>query len=528
MKTKRSFVICALVGLAIAVAACAPAPTPAPTAAPPTAAPKPTETAKPTVAPTTATTEFPVPIPSGQLVPRTATSIPWGVAELRVTPINLDQYGYVQEEYFLTGTANVYNWPDTAKSAVVVTATIPYVTEILVTRPANMDKFSGNVFVEVGNATAGYDQANLFQGNWQYFFRQGDVHIETVSQPGTVKKLIEYNPTRYTSLKWGTDTPENGLYWDIYSQIAAWIRSSKAENSLKGKVKYVFGVGQSQSAVMLNTYINAVFPFTKNASGQYIYDGFCLLVGVNYFPIRSGVPAPYSFPSRAPVPIIRYQASADFANMMGPSDNKPISSRREDSDTPGDQYRLVEVAAMPHNSIFVNLYMVNAAEKAKVGATIPSMDITFGDTTNDFPNIYFYRGALANLVKWVRDGVKPPNVPRLTYAAMHGSERIEYEEDQYGNSLGGLRNPWADFPTATYVPHSYNDPKITGSGQFTRNYKIPFTNDKLKQMYGNRQSLVDKYIKGIDDLVAGRWFTPEDAALAKADLLKLWIPLTLP
>ncbi len=45
-------------------------------------------------------------------VPRTETSIPVGTAYFPGAPgsINLADYGYVEEEYFLSGTANVYDY----------------------------------------------------------------------------------------------------------------------------------------------------------------------------------------------------------------------------------------------------------------------------------------------------------------------------------------------------------------------------------------------------------------------------------
>ena len=277
-----------------------------------------------------------------------------------------------------------------------------------------------------------------------------------------------------------------------------------------------------QSSVMLNTYINAVLPLTKQADGKYIYDEVVQNIGPNYFAIRDTASTPYSFPSRGIVPTIRTMSSADFPNMMGPSNNPALSSRRGDGDVPADQYRLVEVAGMPHNSIFSNTYASSATDLAKIGYKITASDVTFSyastKSTNDFPAQYFYRGAEADIVKWVRNGIKPPYAPRITYSPMHGTEEIEYLEDQYGNTVGGLRNHWVDFPTGAYIPHSYNDPVVSGSGQFTRNYKIPFAADKIHQLYGTKSNLMRQYYQGIDQPVAGRWITPEDAVLAKNDI----------
>ena len=58
--------------------------------------------------------------------------------------------GYVEEEYLVSGTANVYNWP-AAGSATVRTTGAPYTTRMLVRRPIDSAKSSGNVIVEMLN-----------------------------------------------------------------------------------------------------------------------------------------------------------------------------------------------------------------------------------------------------------------------------------------------------------------------------------------------------------------------------------------
>src|SRR5262245_61196882 len=64
-------------------------------------------------------------------------------------PSTLDwsSYGYVEEEFFVAGTATAYTTTGTLTSDGMWTAsagdTAPYVTRILVRRPANPKKFNG-------------------------------------------------------------------------------------------------------------------------------------------------------------------------------------------------------------------------------------------------------------------------------------------------------------------------------------------------------------------------------------------------
>ena len=88
-----------------------------------------------------------VPLPTviGPL-PVTDTSYPFGAADHTMVPEDLSKVGYVEEEYLVSGTANVYTWPAPGP-AVVRTANAPYTTRMLVRRPAQRGHFSGNVIV---------------------------------------------------------------------------------------------------------------------------------------------------------------------------------------------------------------------------------------------------------------------------------------------------------------------------------------------------------------------------------------------
>src|SRR5262245_53006656 len=70
-------------------------------------------------------------------IPTTATSHP-----LLDATAALQAVGYVQEEYILSGKANVYGWAGSGRGIKVVTADAPYATRLLVWRPAEPRKFS--------------------------------------------------------------------------------------------------------------------------------------------------------------------------------------------------------------------------------------------------------------------------------------------------------------------------------------------------------------------------------------------------
>lgn len=472
------------------------------------------------------------PLPSVQAVERTSTSIPWGANDMKYTPINLAARGYSEAEYFQSGNANIYDWPDTSKSAVVKTANIPYVTQIIMWYPSDQSKFSGNVIIEVGNATSGYDEPNIWKQVHEQVMKNGDAYIDMVSQSGPLAKLKQYDPVRYASLNWtppNASASENGLYWDMLSQTAAWVRYG--QNFPLKNVKTVIATGSSQSSVYLNTYVNAVLPIAAKGDGKPIFDGILQQNGPNYFAINSSAAAPYSVPERGIVPIIRLASSADFANMMGPSDNPPLSSRRADSDAPGDQYRLYENACATHNQIWMNLYRTGFTNLNKIGvydSLTMQRDVTNTADGNDFPGWALLNAALVNLENWINKGVAPPkDLPRLNYVKLGtgtgnlaAAEQLEYAQDAYGNPTGGVRNPWCDVPVAQYVPHAYSyytttwcttNPCYSGSSSFTRNWKIPMTQAQLTAKYGNNAAYFSQWMTSMNSMVTQGLMLPDDA-----------------
>ena len=78
-----------------------------------------------------------------RLVPTTETSHPFARADVKC---NFKENGYVEDEYFVYGKANLYDAnPD--ERPVVIAENVPYVNRMLVRRPADPARFSGNVVI---------------------------------------------------------------------------------------------------------------------------------------------------------------------------------------------------------------------------------------------------------------------------------------------------------------------------------------------------------------------------------------------
>src|SRR5439155_609024 len=74
----------------------------------------------------------------------TPRSYPFGAADHTLVPQDLKSLGYVEEEFLITGIANVYDWAELGPASVRV-SNAPYTTRVLVRRPISRSKFSGNV-----------------------------------------------------------------------------------------------------------------------------------------------------------------------------------------------------------------------------------------------------------------------------------------------------------------------------------------------------------------------------------------------
>src|SRR5262249_36951823 len=119
------------------------------------------------------------PIPTFIAVPTTSTSQPYGSNDSGVA--NLADFGYVQEEFFISGTAQGST----------------YTTRILVRRPVDPDDFSGTVIAESIRSTATRSMWSLRD----YIMRSGHAYVEIGSNITAITNLVKpSNPARYGSL----------------------------------------------------------------------------------------------------------------------------------------------------------------------------------------------------------------------------------------------------------------------------------------------------------------------------------------
>jgi Alpha/beta hydrolase domain len=456
-------------------------------------------------------------------IPVTADSYPFGAADHTLVPQDLAKVGYVEDEYFVKGKANVYDWPAPGP-AVVRTTGAPYTTRILVRRPAKMAHFSGNVVVEMLNPSNLFDLNIGWALTHRQFIRNGDAWVGITAKPISVVALKNFNPQRYASLSFANPLPlddprncqtvaadssrttENGLAWDIYSQVGALLRSSDPANPLSYRhqrgspVRHVYGFGYSQTGGYLYDYINAIHPLAlRDNNGRPVYDGYIVAVAGGAFvgavPINQCAAAPpVGDPRRqfnnVGVPIIHIMSQSDY--LIG------IGARRPDSDAFADRYRHYEMAGAGHATPD-ELYFGPAPDDiVKAGRTPPPLSCNEGPRSR-FPSNLFFDAVMRNLDSWVSEGIAPPHADPIL--VQNGAAVL----DQFGNVVGGLRSPFVDVPTSTWFGSS------TGASFcFIAGHEVPFDQARLRQLYPTHGAYVLAVTRNVAGLVAGRYITAPD------------------
>lgn len=398
-----------------------------------------------------------------ELVPVTAASTPFFAAA-----IDLAAHGYVEEEYFLTGTGNVYEY-DAQGEVRVQTADVPYRTRMLVRRPAAA-AFNGVVLLEMMNPTAGYDIDFEWHFNRELLLKEGYVWAGITIKDTAIAYLEGWDPERYATL----EMSDRGLAYDVFAQAGALLRdASSAENPLAGyDVDVVIGTGYSQSADYLTTFSNEFHETALAGDGRHAFDGY-LHGGGNGAArrINSADPELYLDDRRlngVDAPLIRVQSETEVAVFSFPS----VTTRQPDSDV----FRVYEIAGGSHADAEI-LQRTGDVQARDIGtAPLPPC----GQPLSPLAIGPMHRASLANLVRWIVEGKAPP--PSRLIALDAGGEVVR---DAFGNARGGVRVPTIDVPLGSFAPANTGPPPCPLAGTFTA-----FDETTLSSLYPSH----DRYV----------------------------------
>ncbi len=392
--------------------------------------------------------------------PATLKSVP-GKPALLVGAFDLATLGYRMDESFLSGTATSYAL--VAKPTidgdlrVKPASTAPFATRMVVIRPTDSAKFNGTVLVEWLNVTAGQDTPADWMVAHREMLRRGFAYVAVSAQSvgveggnsvmGMGTPLKKADPARYGALS----HPGDAWSFDIFSQAGAAVKAARG-NGLLGDLmpERVIALGESQSAVFLTTYVDAVDRVAA------VYDGFLIhsrfgggasLSGIGLRDPRnatdpSAMPPQLRFRRDMRVPLLCLITETD---LMGAGLTGYGASRVAD----GRNLRVWELAGAAHadgylfGGAFVDSGSLPVERLAKV--FVPSTASPAGKFARPFnagmPHHYVLEAAIAAIDRWVRTGRPPAPTATLTLA---GGALVP---DANGVAQGGVRTPWTDVPT---------------------------------------------------------------------------------
>lgn len=413
------------------------------------------------------------------------------VAGPGLPPPVLIPYGYVEEEYFLTGDVEGK----------------PYKVSMLVRKPSDPRKFSGLVAVETIHAAG----AIPFWGNKEVWLTGGHGWVAVSSQLSAMEDRVKKaNPARYGSLvvpdvgeprsgpnlrggNPNAPSAQDRVSQAIMTQVGALLKANLRGGPFHGlKVRYLVMGGASQTGGTTLRYIMQSHDTARLANGKAIYDG--------YLPMLA--------PSETVLPkidsVIVHPVTEGDLMFFGALGRRPVI--RPDGDGPTDRYRYYEIAAGSH------VGTRGVSDPLTVFSTLAN-GFKPGEKLSQFPMAEVMRPIVANFVDWVMKGTVPPQVRPIERSG------LEIARDEHGNAKGGLRSPYVDTPTVRYIASA---PISAQDNPFRRliGLEEPIPAETLRSLYGSREAYLSRFDAGIDAMVTDRNLWPEDGMKLKADEAK--------
>jgi hypothetical protein len=440
--------------------------------------------------------------------------------------------GYVQEEWFVGGTATRFEAADTPDDG-FWTATpageAEYRTRVVVRRPPP-GEFSGTVLLEWFNVSA-IESAPDWAFLAEEIGREGHAYVgvsaqaqgveggatlldvevdpETAAEEGAVTDpsgLKNIDPQRYASLV----HPGDAYAFDIFSQVARAVVESPGDLLGGLEPAQVIGMGESQSAIFLTTLVNAVHPLDP------VFDGFLVHSrGANVAPLDGAFAARRQEQDVADalregvrvrtdldVPVLLFETESDLT-LLG-----YVHARQPDTEL----VRTWEVAGTAHADAHLLRAVVGGPRDPGVGSLLGCTE-----PINTGPQHEVLQAALHHLVEWAASGPPPPEGARLEL--VEGDEPV-IARDGDGIALGGVRNPLVDVPVAALT----GDPPgggtiedlVDGEGGLCLLFgqTVPFTSDALVERYGDADAYVEEFRAAARAAVdAGFLLAPDAEAL---------------
>jgi hypothetical protein len=417
---------------------------------------------------------------------------------------NLAANGYVEQEFFASGTATAFrptSEPSDGRWSIAPTTRAFYRTRILVRRPSDPARFNGTVVVEWMNVSVAESAPE-----WDYLnpelMRDGYAYVavsaqalgvdggaallgsSTAPSPG----LVGTEPARYGTLH----HPGDRYALDMFAQIGAALRAPRGPVLGHLHPKHIVAVGESQSAFYLTTFADAVQPLTHTFDGIFIHSRGGGAAPLNGSLAANQGPQDVRIRTDLGVPVFMVETQTDVVELGYASAQQPDTRR----------IRTWEMAGTAH----ADSYIVGPFAAA-LGCTTP---------VNDGPQHVVVEAAFSAFDRWVDEGTPPPSPAPFR---LSDTRPAALALDRHGNVIGGVRTPAVDVPVSTL---SGTAPAGTSVVCSLFGSARPFSQSTLASLYHDRKDYLSAYAASLAKAIRGGFILEADRAelLAQARLVR--------
>ncbi|MEP7349916.1 MAG: alpha/beta hydrolase domain-containing protein [Sphingorhabdus sp.] len=416
---------------------------------------------------------------------------------------DLAKAGYVEEEYYLSGVAPAI----TAAGDTLLEA--PYVTRILVRRPKEGARFNGTVIIEpfswFGERAAGWILTR------DYLLRKGYAYVGytlNINKPGEDPKfppadqpvanpetdpnqlytgivnfdfMRRFDYTRYAPLgayydpvrflRGGAPDPFVPQSQAIGAQLALLLKTNDPNGPMKNlRVDRVYVNSWAVTAQVWMDYLDqGRHQAWRMPDGRPLIDAY--MTGRMAYGEVGGdvVRVPRKMPSDVPFVTV-YSQSELMHDVMEKIALPP--------DTDHPKLRYYEVTGMPH----LRKADLGTSHREYFAADVGKGDDPRCQTVYDEPVEVIVAALLDGMDKWTREAKPMPKAPRVT---RKGSSVVR--ETSTGNMIGGVRPPWIQIPTASYLTEQ------EASCGLVYDTKIAYDAQKLRKLYGSYDAYMKRF-----------------------------------
>lgn len=441
-----------------------------------------------------------------------------GTPLLLLSAYDLADVGYRVEEFFVSATATSYTpvtepGPD-GRWDVTPSGSADFTTRIVVLTPTDASQFNGTVLVEWLNVSGGIDAPAVWMMAHREIVRAGYAYVGVSAQRvgieggdsllGADMSLKSQDPQRYAPLH----HPGDAYSYDIFSQIGDLLTSDGHRDLVRDlPVQRVIALGESQSAMFLTTYINAVDPLARSYDGFLVHSRFgsaAPLDGTSIF-AETEEPQGVAFRPELRVPLLTVVTETD---VFGGARQGYYFARQ-----PNNQHlRVWEIAGAAHaDNYTIQVAFIDSGSTplADIAAAYTPTNMLMGQQLAHYINFgpqhhYVVQAGLAALNAWVTSDEPAPSAQPLDVRETPGPQPVP---DDNGVARGGLRTPWVDVPVARTSGLGGEESimsMIFGSGEF-------FDAATLGRLYpGGSTEYLERFTGALDAAIGAGFILPAD------------------